>query len=60
MRNNRLVYIPINAMVKNSPRQMDPRGQSWERVISITRQPNTVAPVGDGAPAAADVPDALS
>lgn len=44
MRNNRLVYIPINAMVKSSPRQMDPHGQSWERVISVTRQPNTVPP----------------
>lgn len=44
MRNNRLVYIPINAMVKGSPRQMDPHGQSWERVIAVTRQPNTVPP----------------
>jgi 6-phosphofructokinase 1 len=44
MRNNRLVFIPIEALVKNSPRQLDAHGQTWERVISITRQPNTVQP----------------
>mmetsp|Transcript_11762 Transcript_11762/g.37282 ORF Transcript_11762/g.37282 Transcript_11762/m.37282 type:complete len:306 (+) Transcript_11762:1920-2837(+) len=51
MRNNRLVYIPIGAMVKNSPRQMDPHGQTWERVISVTRQPNTVPPKAKKEPA---------
>mmetsp|Transcript_9624 Transcript_9624/g.22476 ORF Transcript_9624/g.22476 Transcript_9624/m.22476 type:complete len:536 (+) Transcript_9624:49-1656(+) len=52
MRNNRLVYIPINAMVKKSPRQMDAHGQTWERVLSITRQPNTVPPKEAKAPQA--------
>jgi hypothetical protein len=41
MVNNRLVYIPINALVKNSPRMMDPMGRTWERVLSVTGQPNT-------------------
>ena len=41
MVNNRLVYIPINSLVKNSPRMMDPMGRTWERVLSVTGQPNT-------------------
>jgi 6-phosphofructokinase 1 len=39
--NNRAVYIPIKTMTDNSPRAMDPNGRTWERVISVTRQPNT-------------------
>jgi 6-phosphofructokinase 1 len=35
------VYIPICALVKNSPRMMDPMGRTWERALSVTGQPNT-------------------
>ena len=38
--NNRLVYIPIPRIVATSPRIMDPLGRTWERVLSMTRQPN--------------------
>lgn len=38
--NNRVVYIPIPRLVATSPRVMDPVGRSWERVISVTRQPH--------------------
>ncbi|KAG8464867.1 hypothetical protein KFE25_010235 [Diacronema lutheri] len=41
MVNNRLVYIPINALVANSPRMMEPNGRTWERVIAVTGQPDT-------------------
>jgi len=37
--NNRVVFIPIPRLVATSPRVMDPVGRSWERVISMTRQP---------------------
>jgi len=39
--NNRLVYLPIPLVVATSPRIMDPVGRTWERVLSVTRQPNT-------------------
>lgn len=39
--NNRVVYIPIPRLVATSPRVMDPRGRTWERVLAMTRQPNT-------------------
>jgi hypothetical protein len=39
--NNRLVYLPIALVVATSPRVMDPVGRTWERVLSVTRQPNT-------------------
>lgn len=39
--NNRVVYIPIARLVHSSPRLMDPLGRTWERVIAMTRQPNT-------------------
>eukprot|EP01036_Dinobryon_divergens_P022498 gene22498-30759_t len=38
--NNRVVYIPMPRLVANSPRVMDPRGRTWERVLSVTRQPH--------------------
>ncbi|TMW68811.1 hypothetical protein Poli38472_006279 [Pythium oligandrum] len=38
---NRVVYFPITAITKNSPRCMDPHGRTWERVLCVTRQPNT-------------------
>jgi 6-phosphofructokinase 1 len=40
--NNRMVFIPIPEVVATSPRSMNPRGQTWERVLGLTRQPNTV------------------
>ena len=39
--NNRTCYIPIQELVENSPKCMNPRGRTWERVLCITRQPNT-------------------
>lgn len=45
MANNRLVYIPISALVKNSPRIMDPMGRTWERVLAVTGQPNTAVKI---------------
>ena len=41
--NNRVVYIPITRLVATSPRVMDPHGRTWERVLAMTRQPNTKA-----------------
>ncbi len=35
------VYIPITELVENSPRCLNVRGRTWERVLTITRQPNT-------------------
>lgn len=44
--NNRLVYLPIPLVVATSPRVMDPVGRTWERVLSVTRQPNTAIQLG--------------
>uniref|UniRef100_A0AAV1VLC5 Phosphofructokinase domain-containing protein n=1 Tax=Peronospora matthiolae TaxID=2874970 RepID=A0AAV1VLC5_9STRA len=38
---NRVVYFPIEAITRNSPRCMDPFGRTWERVLCLTRQPNS-------------------
>ncbi|RLN14452.1 hypothetical protein BBJ28_00002729 [Nothophytophthora sp. Chile5] len=38
---NRVVFFPITAITKNSPRCLDPFGRTWERVLCLTRQPNT-------------------
>jgi hypothetical protein len=40
--NNRMVFLPIPELVATSPRSMNPRGRTWERILAITRQPNTV------------------
>ena len=40
--NNRMVFLPIPELVATSPRSMNPRGRTWERVLAVTRQPNTV------------------
>ena len=40
--NNRMVFLPIPELVATSPRSMHPRGRTWERVLALTRQPNTV------------------
>ncbi|CAM9859404.1 unnamed protein product [Discosporangium mesarthrocarpum] len=39
--NNRTVYIPIPELVENSPRCLNVHGRTWERVLTITRQPST-------------------
>jgi 6-phosphofructokinase 1 len=46
--NNRMVFLPIPELVATSPRCMNPRGRTWERVLSLTRQPNTVPPLKKG------------
>lgn len=40
--NNRMVLLPIPDLVATSPRSMNPHGRTWERVLAVTRQPNTV------------------
>jgi len=46
--NNKMVFIPIPELVATSPRSMDPRGRTWERVLALTRQPNTVPSLQSG------------
>lgn len=38
---NKMVYLPIPNLVATSPRLMDKYGRTWERVLALTRQPNT-------------------
>jgi len=40
--NNKMCLLPIPELVATSPRQMDARGRTWERILAVTRQPNTV------------------
>jgi 6-phosphofructokinase 1 len=40
--NNRVVWLPIPELVATSPRSMNPTGRTWERILALTRQPNTV------------------
>lgn len=37
---NRLVYLPITAITANSPRRLNPRGRTVERLLQLTRQPD--------------------
>jgi 6-phosphofructokinase 1 len=46
--NNRMVLLPIPEVVATSPRSMNPSGRTWERVLALTRQPNTVPIVPEG------------
>mmetsp|Transcript_20919 Transcript_20919/g.43660 ORF Transcript_20919/g.43660 Transcript_20919/m.43660 type:complete len:538 (+) Transcript_20919:35-1648(+) len=46
--NNRMVLLPIPELCESSPRTMDAHGRTWERVLSITRQPNTAGPKPKG------------
>ena len=39
--NNRLVLLPISKIVENSPRGVNPRGRTVERIISVTHQPKS-------------------
>jgi 6-phosphofructokinase 1 len=38
---NRMVFLPIPELVATSPRSMNPKGRTWERILALTRQPNT-------------------
>lgn len=40
--NNKTVLLPIPELVATSPKAMNPHGRTWERVLALTRQPNTV------------------
>eukprot|EP00746_Dinoflagellata_sp_MGD_P142503 gnl/MRDRNA2_/MRDRNA2_75462_c0_seq1.p1 gnl/MRDRNA2_/MRDRNA2_75462_c0~~gnl/MRDRNA2_/MRDRNA2_75462_c0_seq1.p1 ORF type:complete len:546 (-),score=93.55 gnl/MRDRNA2_/MRDRNA2_75462_c0_seq1:36-1673(-) len=44
MVNAHTVMIPIPLLVRDSPRTMNPKGRTWERVLMNTGQPNTVLP----------------
>ena len=46
--NNKMVFLPIPELVSTSPRMMNSRGRTWERVLAQTRQPNTVLPMKKG------------
>jgi|EP00945_MAST-04E_sp_MAST-4E-sp1_P003310 6-phosphofructokinase 1 len=37
--NNRVVFLPIDTLVNNSPRGINPNGRTIERILSITHQP---------------------
>ncbi|EED95817.1 6-phosphofructokinase, partial [Thalassiosira pseudonana CCMP1335] len=39
--NNKMCLLPIPELVATSPRQMNPMGRTWERILAVTRQPNT-------------------
>jgi len=54
MMNNRLVYIPMPVLTMNSPKALDGHGRTWERVLSVTRQPNTVPAIKPGEKVATD------
>ena len=40
--NNKMCFLPIPELVATSPRSMNPKGRTWERILGITRQPNSV------------------
>lgn len=46
--NNRMVFLPIPELVATSPRSMNAHGRTWERVLGLTRQPNTVPKLEEG------------
>lgn len=39
--NKRVVYLPIPLLVATSPRSMSTNGNTWERILAMTGQPNT-------------------
>jgi hypothetical protein len=41
--NNKICLLPIPELVATSPRQLNAKGRTWERVLAVTRQPNTRA-----------------
>ena len=38
--NNRSSLIPMHVITSSSPCKLNPRGRTWERVLSITHQPH--------------------
>jgi 6-phosphofructokinase 1 len=40
--NNAAVYLPIPILVESSPRSLDANGKTWDQILSMTGQPNTV------------------
>ena len=40
---NKSVMIPIPELARTSPRSMNARGRTWERVVAVTNQPCAVA-----------------
>lgn len=42
MVNSHSCLIPIPLVERNSPRTLNNKGRTWERVLAITKQPNTV------------------
>jgi 6-phosphofructokinase 1 len=42
--NQRAVYLPIPLLVATSPRSLNPHGLTWQRILSMTGQPNTAPP----------------
>lgn len=53
--NNRMVYLPIPQLVSTSPRSLNPLGQTWERVLAMTGQPNTAGEIDEHEGVDADV-----
>jgi 6-phosphofructokinase 1 len=41
--NNRSVFIPISEITANSPRKLNPRGRTYERILMMTKQPDPLA-----------------
>ena len=35
------MYLPITSVCAHSPRTVNPFGRTWERILSVTGQPNT-------------------
>lgn len=42
--NSRTVLLPIEYVTDFSPRSIDPDGRTWQRILSLTGQPNTILP----------------
>jgi len=40
--NNRMSFLPMSELVKKSPKHIDNKGRTWERIIQLTLQPNTI------------------
>jgi hypothetical protein len=55
--NNRTVLLPIPVITATSPSYLNPTGRTWERVLSLTHQPNAiwVSRAGEGAEEAEEV-----
>jgi len=54
--NNHIVYLPMPQLVAASPRSLNPNGQTWERVLAMTGQPNTAKPRAEPVDVTGDFP----